>query len=92
MLEEVYWLDCGFYLFPVTVSKLAKYGLKLEDVEVKMRPPKRFAFEYSRAPNERTFHSSVHWLPKVKLAQNDKQRFLLALGGSLPKLRSLFFA
>ena len=25
--EKVHWIDCGFYLLPVTLSKLSRFGL-----------------------------------------------------------------
>lgn len=31
--EPVYWLDCGFYLLPVTPSRLALYGLNPLTIE-----------------------------------------------------------
>jgi len=30
----VRWIDCGFYLMPVTSSKLAQYGLSWNDIKV----------------------------------------------------------
>lgn len=32
--ERVQWIDCGFYLMPVTSSKLSQFGLSWHDVKV----------------------------------------------------------
>ena len=32
--EIMYWIDCGFYLMPVTLSTLLQFGLTLEEVNV----------------------------------------------------------
>lgn len=32
--EIVCWMDCGFYLMPITSSKLSQYGLSWDDIKV----------------------------------------------------------
>jgi hypothetical protein len=32
--EIVLWIDCGFYLMPITSSKLSQYGLLWNDIKV----------------------------------------------------------
>lgn len=32
--ELVTWVDCGFYLMPITSSKLSQYGLSWNDIKV----------------------------------------------------------
>ena len=32
--EIVLWIDCGFYLIPITSSKLSQYGLSWNDIKV----------------------------------------------------------
>ena len=32
--EIVCWIDCGFYLMPITSSKLSQYGLSWNDIKV----------------------------------------------------------
>lgn len=32
--EIVLWIDCGYYLMPITSSKLSQYGLSWNDIKV----------------------------------------------------------
>uniref|UniRef100_A0A6C0IYL0 Uncharacterized protein n=1 Tax=viral metagenome TaxID=1070528 RepID=A0A6C0IYL0_9ZZZZ len=32
--EAVFWIDCGFYLMPVTLSKLSQFNVSMDSVKV----------------------------------------------------------
>jgi len=92
--EDVYWLDCGFYLLPVTSSKLLKYGLTLDDVSVS-KPPLKYGttptvYEwYTDRPNQYT--SRPVGQRRMAEQENSSCSLFSSLGGSMPLLRNLLF-
>ena len=98
--EGVYWLDSGFYLFPVTSSKLLKYGLTLDDVSVS-KPPKYGTTPtvcewYTDLPNQwwythRPKQSCTVGQGRMLEQENRVCSLCSSLGGSMPFLLGLLF-
>ena len=95
--EDVYWLDGGFYLFPVTSSKLLKYGLTLDDVSVSKPPKYGTTCEwYTDLPNQwwytsRPNQSGTVGQGRILEQENSSCSLCSSLGGSMPFLRGLLF-
>ena len=63
--EIVYWIDCGFYLMPVTLSTLLHFSLTLEKVNV-VNP-----LDYAFTKNNPVFESTE--IPHLRRRREEEE-------------------
>ena len=95
--EIVCWIDCGFYLLPMTSSKLSKFGLSWNDIKVvnplnsectKNDP----VFESTEIPKLEEKNKEIEEIEEIEEICKRKRNFPCNLSFSFSMFPRIFFS